>query len=742
MPQIFQCLLGDQSLIIETGRLANQAGGSVTVQYGDTLILVTACVSNEPREGTDFLPLTVDYEERHYAVGKIPGSFIRRESRPSQDAILADRLTDRSLRPLFPKSFRNDIQVVITILSADQENDPDVLAIIGASTALSLSTIPFDGPVGAVRVGCLDGELVLNPTFTQLASSSLDVVVASTSDALVMVEAGAKEIPDQLILDAIKFGQQANLEITRLQQQIIDACGKPKMDFKPAEENHEVGEAVSAITGGRLKELVYRPKAEREEALATIKEELSQELEEKFPSRDIKSALDSLLRREVRSQILEQGARVGGRGLSEVRPISCEVGLLPRTHGSAVFSRGGTQVLSITTLDSVRKEQLIDTISPEETKRFMHHYNFPPYSNGEVKRMGGPGRREIGHGALVERALAPVLPSEVDFPYTLRLVSECLSSNGSTSMASVCASVLSLMDAGIPISAPVAGVAMGVIAEDDKFVLLTDIEGLEDAYGNMDFKVAGTAQGITALQMDIKLKGIPYHVIENAIKQANDARLFILDKMSQTISSTRPELSKYAPRMYKITIDPAKIGTVIGPGGKMIRSITEETKATIDVENDGTVIIGSTNEEGAQKAMKIIQDLTRDIEVGAMYTGKVTRVINIGAFVEILPGKEGMVHISELADYRVPSVEDVVKVGDEIMVMVTEIDRMGRVNLSRRAVLQRQSKTDSENDTVAPGFQGQSHNPPPQSRGGDLERRPRGGPPRRFPDRGRKPPQR
>jgi polyribonucleotide nucleotidyltransferase len=742
MPQIFQCLLGDQSLIIETGRLANQAGGSVTVQYGDTLILVTACVSSELREGGDFLPLTVDYEERHYAAGKIPGSFIRRESRPSQDAILADRLTDRSLRPLFPKSFRNEIQVVITVLSADQENDPDVLAIVGASTALSLSTIPFDGPVGAVRVGCLDGELVLNPTFTQLANSSLDVVVASTSDALVMVEAGAKEIPDQLILDAIKFGQQANLEIIRLQQQIIDACGKPKMDFKPTEENHEVEEAVSAITGDRLKELVYRPKAEREEALATIKEELSRELEEKFPSREIKSALDSLLRREVRSQILEQGARVGGRGLSEVRPISCEVGLLPRTHGSALFSRGGTQVLTLTTLDSVRKEQLIDTISPEETKRFLHHYNFPPYSNGEVKRMVGPGRREIGHGALVERALAPVLPSEVDFPYTIRLVSEVLSSNGSTSMGSVCASVLSLMDAGIPISAPVAGVAMGVIAEDDKFVLLTDIEGLEDAYGNMDFKVAGTAQGITALQMDIKLKGIPFHVIENAIKQANDARLFILDKMGQTISSTRAELSKYAPRMYKITIDPAKIGTVIGPGGKMIRSITEETKATIDVENDGTVIIGSTNEEGAQKAIKIIQDLTRDVEVGAMYTGKVTRVINIGAFVEILPGKEGMVHISELADYRVPSVEDVVKVGDEIMVMVTEIDRMGRVNLSRRAVLQRQSKTDSEKDTVAPGFPGRSHNPPHQSRGGDLERRPRGGPPRRYPDRGRKPPPR
>ncbi len=742
MPQIFQCLLGDHSLIIETGRLANQAGGSVTVQYGDTLILVTACVSSEPREGADFLPLTVDYEERHYAAGKIPGSFIRRESRPSQDAILADRLTDRSIRPLFPKSFRNEIQVVITVLSADQENDPGVLAIVGASAALSLSTIPFDGPVGAVRVGCLDGELVLNPTFTQLASSSLDLVVASTSDALVMVEAGAKEIPDQLILDAIRFGQQANLEITRLQQQIINACGKPKIDFKPTEENPEVEEAVSAITGGRLKELVYRPKAEREEALATIKKELSRELEEKFPSKEIKSALDSLLRREVRSQILEQGARVGGRGLSEIRPISCEVGLLPRTHGSALFNRGGTQVLTTTTLDSVRKEQLIDTISQEESKRFLHHYNFPPFSVGETRRIIGPGRREIGHGALVAKALAPVLPSEVDFPYTIRLVSEALSSNGSTSMGSVCASALSLMDAGIPISAPVAGVAMGVIAEDDKFVLLTDIEGLEDAYGNMDFKVAGTAQGITALQMDIKLKGIPYQVIENAIKQANDARRFILDKMSQTISSSRPELSKYAPRMYKITIDPAKIGTVIGPGGKMIRSITEETKATIDVENDGTVIIGSTSEEGAQKAIKIIEDLTRDIEVGATYTGKVTRVINIGAFVEILHGKEGMVHISELADYRVPSVEDVVKVGDEITVMVTEIDRMGRVNLSRRAVLQGLSKTDMVKDTAAPGFPGKSYNPPPRSRGGDLERRPGGGPPRRFPDRGRKPPQR
>ncbi len=742
MPQILEYLVGERPLVIETGRLATQADGAVTVQYGDTLVLVAACVSSEPRVGTDFLPLTVDYEERHYAAGKIPGSFIRRESRPSQAAILADRLTDRSLRPLFPKSFRNDIQVVITVLSADQENDPDVLAIVGASAALSLSAIPFEGPVGAVRVGCLDGELVLNPTFTQLGDSSLDLVVASTSDSLVMVEAGAKEVPDSLILEAIKFGQQANQGIIRLQQQLSEAGGKPKMDFTPTEVSPEVEEAVSAIIGGRLSEVIYKPKGEREEALTAIKEELSQELAEKFPLQEVTSALESLLRREVRSQILERGARVGGRGLSEVRPITCEVGFLPRTHGSALFNRGGTQVLTTTTLGSMRKEQLIDTISPEESKRFLHHYNFPPYSVGEVRRIVGPGRREIGHGALVERALAPVLPNEEDFPYTIRLVSEALSSNGSTSMASVCASILSLMDAGIPISSPIAGVAMGVIAENDKYVLLTDIEGLEDAYGNMDFKVAGTAEGITALQLDIKLKGIPYEVIEKAIKEAHDARRFILDKMSQTISSSRPELSKYAPRMYKITIDPDKIGTVIGPGGKMIRSIVEETKATIDVENDGTVIIGSTSEEGAQKAIKIIEDLTRDVEVGTVYTGRVTRVISIGAFVEILPGKEGMVHISELADYRVPSVEDVVKVGDEIMVVVTEIDRMGRINLSRRAVLQGLSKVSNVKDTMSSGFAGKPQTPPQRPRGGDLERRPRGGPPRRYPDRGRKPPDR
>jgi polyribonucleotide nucleotidyltransferase len=735
MPQVFETLLGDRTLFIETGKLANQAGGAVTLRYGDTVVLVTACVSDNPREGTDFLPLTVDYEERHYAAGKIPGSFIRRESRPSMDAILADRLCDRSLRPLFPKSFRRDIQVVITVLSTDQENDPDILAITGASAALMISPIPFDGPVAAVRVGCIDGELVLNPTFSQLAESTLDIVVTSTTNALAMIEADAKEVSNDLILEAIKFGQQANQEIIRLQQQLVKACGKPKIEFNPPEAGPEVEQEVSAALGDRLKEVAFKQKEERVEAFAAIKEELNQKLEGKFEPQQVSSALDSLLKQAVRAQILDHGTRVAGRGLTEVRPITCEVGLLPRTHGSGLFTRGGTQILTITTLGPGRKEQLIDTISPEETKRFLHHYNFPPFSVGETRRIVGPGRREIGHGALAERALTPVMPSEEDFPYTIRLVSEALSSNGSTSMGSICASSLSLMDAGVPIKKPVAGVAMGVIAENDKYVLLTDIEGLEDAYGNMDFKVAGTADGITALQMDIKLKGIPYEVIEQALEQSREARLFILDKMNQTISASRPELNKYAPRMYKISIDPEKIGTIIGPGGKTIRSIQEETKTTIDVDNDGTVIIGAVDEESARKAVKRIEDLTKDVEVGTIYTGKVTRIISIGAFVEILPGKEGMVHISELADYRVPSVEDEVKVGDEIMVKVTEIDRMGRVNLSRRAVFQDSKGEGGGSAPSGPDRRPQGSRPP--HGGGD--RRSGGGPPRRYPDRGRKP---
>ncbi len=736
MPQSVEQQIGGRLFTIETGKLAGQADGAVTIRYSDTIVLVTACVSPKPRENVDFLPLTVDYEEKHYAAGKIPGSYIRRESRPSMDAILADRLCDRSLRPLFPKGFNHETQIIITVLSTDQENDPDLLAINGASTALGISSIPFDGPVAAVRVGYINGELVLNPTFSQLHESSLDIVVAGTADALVMVEAEAKEVPDDLLIKAIEFAQQANHDIIKLQQQMIQSCGKPKMEIHPVTVDPTLENEASTMAAGRLSQIIFMKKAERVQALAELQAELYQKFEEKYPSQQIDAALESLLKKEVRYQVLEKGLRVAGRGLKEVRPITCDVGFLPRTHGSSLFTRGGTQILSTTTLGPSRKEQLIDTISPEETKRFLHHYNFPPFSVGEVRRVVGPGRREIGHGALAERALIPVIPSEEDFPYTIRLVSEALSSNGSTSMGSVCASSLSLMDAGVPIRTPVAGVAMGLFAADDKYVVLTDIEGLEDAYGNMDFKVAGTASGITALQMDIKMKGIPIDVIAQALRQGYDARQFILDRMNQTLSASRPDLSKYAPRMYKITIPPDRIGTLIGPGGKTIRSLQEETKTTIDVENDGTVLIAATDEESARKAIKMVEDLTRDVEVNAIYTGKVTRIINIGAFVEILPGREGMVHISELADYRVPSVEDEVKIGDEIMVKVIEIDRMGRINLSRRAVFQDASGGGKDRTTPPsiPASSPRSQYPPR----GERDRRP-GGQHRQFSDRGRRP---
>jgi len=729
MSQVFECMVGDRPLVIESGKLANQAGGAVTVRYGDTVVLVTACVSSESREGMDFIPLTVDYEERHYAAGKIPGSFIRRESRPSQDAILADRLIDRAIRPLFPKEFRNELQVIVTVLSTDQENDPDILAMIGASSALSISDIPFAGPIGAVRVGSIDGELMLNPTYTQLAESSLDLIVAGTGDAVVMAEAEAKEVPESVLIDAIRYGQRAIQDIIAVQERLREACGKPKMVAETAATSPEVIEAVSSTLGGRLDEAIHKEKSERQEALAAIRHELLQELGERFNQNEVLSALQSEIRRLLRESILDKGVRADGRRPNEVRTITCEIGFLPRTHGSALFTRGGTQVLTTTTLGSVGKEQTIDTISQEDSKRFMHHYNFPPFSVGEVGRLGAPRRRAIGHGALAERALTPILPSEEDFPYTIRLVSEVLSSNGSTSMASVCASSLALMDAGVGVKAHVAGVAMGLVTRDDKYAVLTDIEGLEDAYGDIDFKAAGTAEGLTALQMDIKLKQVSYEIVQEALEQAREARLFILGKMNDTISTCRPELSKYAPRIYKLMIPPEKIGAVIGPGGKMIRSIIEETGTTIDIDNDGTVLIGSVSEEGAQKAIKKIESLTREVEVGATYTGRVTRVEAYGAFVELWPGKDGMVHISELADYRVPSVEDVVKVGDEIMVMCTEIDQMGRVNLSRRAVFQGLSKVANVKDTRASGFPRKPQSRPQGPR--SDQRGPRGRPPPR-----------
>jgi len=681
--------IGEHTLTLKTGELAAQAGSAVTVSCGDTLVLVTACMAKEPREGIDFLPLTVDYEERLYAAGKIPGGFFRREGRPGQQAILSCRLTDRLLRPLFPKGLRQEVQIITTVLSVDQQNSPDVLAAVGASAALTLSEIPFDGPVGTVRVGHVDGEFVMNPTYSQLQESLIDIVVAGTREAVVMVEAGASEASEAVVLEAIKFGQQANQQIIGLQEQLQEACGKTRLQLEVDKPDPELESAVSSALGGKFALIVGIARVERDEALSALKDEVTAKLGERYSPQEILPVFEARLKAELRASILERGIRPGGRQPKDIRPIECAVGLLPRTHGSGLFSRGLTQVLNIATLGSVGDEQRLDGLTLEETKRFMHHYNFPPFSTGEVKRIGGTGRREVGHGALVEKSLTPVIPSEDDFPYTIRLVSEVLSSNGSTSMASVCASTLSLMDAGIPIKAPVAGIAMGLVtAEDGRFAVLTDLEGLEDAYGDMDFKVAGTAEGITALQMDTKLKGLSYEILDKALDQAREARLFILDKIHETITSSRPELSKYAPRMIKIMIDPSKIGAVIGPGGRMIRSIIEQTKATIDIENDGSVLIGSTDGEAAQKAIAMIEDLTKEVEVGGIYTGKVTRLMGFGALVEILPGKEGLVHISELADYRVPSVEDVVKVGDEITVMVMELDPQGKMRLSRRAVLQ------------------------------------------------------
>jgi polyribonucleotide nucleotidyltransferase len=688
MSESVQGDIGGRRLTIDTGKLAAQADSAVTVSYGDTVVLVTVCASDEPRGNGDFVHLTVDYEERHYAVGKIPGSFIRREGRPSEEATLAGRLTDRSLRPLFDKNLHNDVQIVVTVLSTDQENDPDILAVNGASAAMVISSIPFYGPVAAVRVGYIGGNLVLNPTLPQLADSLLDLVIVSTREAIVMVEAGAKEVSQEIVLEGIKFGHQANQDIIKLQESLGRTYGKPKMEVKAPETSDELPKSLSLEFESILGESVgIAERTERDKAIAEIKHKAVEKFKETFPEADIDSVLENQIKKATRDLILENRRHIDGRQPNEIRTISGEVGFLPRTHGSGLFSRGLTQVLTITTLGSLRQEQLIDGLGLEETKRFMHHYNFPPFSTGEVKRLGSPGRREIGHGALAERALTPVIPSEDEFSYTIRLVSEVLSSNGSTSMASVCSSTLALMDAGVPIKAPVAGIAMGLVTGDNNdYIVLTDIEGMEDAYGDMDFKVAGTEQGITALQLDIKLRGVSYDILAEAIKQARKAHTEILNKLRQIISTSRSELSPYAPRMYKMTIDPGKIGAVIGPGGKTIRSIIEEAKVTIDVENDGTVIIGSPSQEAAQKAIEKIESLTREVEVGGIYTGKVTRLTNFGAFVEILPGKEGLVHISELEDYHVAKVEDVVKVGDEIMVKVIEIDHLGRVNLSRRAV--------------------------------------------------------
>ena len=852
MSQIFETQFGGRTLTIETGKLARLAGGSVTVRLGDTMVLGTANRS-DPRPGLDFFPLTVDFEERMYAAGKIPGGFIKREARPSEAAILAARLTDRPIRPLFPEGYKDDVQLVITVLSTDQENDPDVLGTVAASAALTISEIPFLGPIGAVRVGRIDGEFVVNPTYSDLERSELDLVVSGTRDAIMMVEAGAKLLPEDVMAEAILFGHRAIQPLIDLQEELQKAVGKTKripyiepsaesvLDFvaaakdgrefavidvettgtdaamgdllevavvkvrdgaisdrwstlvnpgrpivgnqlhgltdadvagapSPAEAVQQaldhIGDAIvvghnvgfdlgfleAALSSAKLEPGRYidtlvlaregypeigqykleglssffgidlsqnhraLPDAEATAALLlwfandlpgrieTLKSQIGDSIRANRSGGDAKGLLEAARRnarvskglfglihkKTVRKLVLDEGIRMDGRGITEIRPISVDVGLIPRAHGSGLFTRGDTQALTIATLGSSSDVQRIDTISPITEKRYLHHYNMPPYSTGENKPMRGPGRREIGHGNLAERALVPVLPDQEEFPYIIRLVSECVTSNGSTSMASTCGSTLALMDAGVPIKAPVAGAAMGLMSEPDgRFAVLTDILGKEDAFGDMDFKVTGTRDGITALQMDIKVRGINEAIIRDGLKQALDARLFILDKMVEVLPEARVEMSDFAPRIITIKINPEKIRDIIGKGGSMIRKIQEETQTEINVEDDGTVEIAAVSGENSRKAIQWIESLTREVEVGALYLGKVTRIMGFGAFVEILPGKEGLVRIGELADYHVPTVEDVVSVGDEVMVVVTEIDRQGRVNLSRKAAMQR-----------------------------------------------------
>ena len=670
--------------------MAKQAGGSALVRYGDTAVIVAATASAEPREGIDFFPLTVDYEEKLYSVGKIPGGFIKREGRPSESATLAGRLIDRPIRPLFPDGFRNDVQVVATVLSVDQDNSPDIPAMIGASCALCLSDIPFGGPIGGVRVGRIAGEFIINPTVAQQEQSDLNLIVAGTKDAVLMVEAGASELSEAIILEAIMFGHNVIRELVQFQEEIAAQAGKPKRQIKLYDAAPEVNAAVrDFVTDKLLAAVANADKLERETQIKKVKTATAEHFAPTFPDKgkDVSYVVQKVLKETVRKMITVDKIRPDGRKVDEVRAVSCEVGLLARTHGSGLFTRGQTQVLTITTLGAMGDEQILDGLGVEDSKRYLHHYNFPSYSVGETRPSRGPSRRDIGHGALAERALVPVIPSEVEFPYTIRLVSEVLESNGSSSMGSVCGSTLSLMDAGVPIKSPVSGVAMGLVKDGDNYTILTDIQGMEDALGDMDFKVAGTKQGVTAIQMDIKIAGITKDILEDALAQAYRGRMHIMDIMLSTISEPRTELSPFAPRIITLLIDPDKIRDVIGPGGKIIKKIIEDTGVTIDIEDDGKVFIAAVDVAAGQKAVEIIQNLVRDVEVGATYTGKVTRLMNFGAFVEILPGKEGLVHISQLSNQRVNKVEDVVKPGDEIMVKVTEIDRQGRINLSRKALL-------------------------------------------------------
>ena len=691
MEKSFRMELAGRSLIVETGKMAKQASGAVLVRYGETVVLVTSTASKEAREGMDFFPLTVDYEEKMYAVGKMPGGFLRREGRPGNSAILNARLIDRPIRPLFDKRCRNDIHVMATVLSVDYDNAPELCGMLGASASLGISDIPWDGPIAGVRVGRVDGKFVINPTQEQLKVSTLNITVAGSETAILMVEGGAQEAPEEDVLDAIMFGHETIKELVAFQKKIIEEVGKPKRTLIFPEIPEEIKTAIYAYAERPLKEAIFNPdKLTREAHMEEVRKEAEAHFKEIYPENgsDIAECLNHLTKEIVRHMISVDKIRPDGRALDEIRPISCEVGLLPRVHGSALFTRGQTQALTITTLAPMSETQIIDDLTQETEKRYIHQYNFPSYSVGETKSSRGPGRREIGHGALAERALIPVIPTVEEFPYAIRVVSEILESNGSSSQASVCGSTMSLMNAGVPIKAPVAGIAMGLVNEGEHFTVLTDIQGMEDALGDMDFKVAGTAKGITAIQMDIKIHGLSREILLAALQQAQKGRMFILGKMAECIDKLAEHLSPYAPKIITLTIPVDRIRDVIGSGGKIINKIISETGVKMDVEEDGHVYIATPDEEAAQRAKKWVEELTHEVQVGETYLGKVTRLMKFGVFVEILPGKEGMVHVSQLATRRVEKPEDVVHEGDEIMVKVTEIDDKGRINLSRKALLQ------------------------------------------------------
>ena len=699
-----QRTLNGKVLSIETGRVAKQADGAVLIRFGDTVILATAVMANTPREGIDFFPLTVDFEERMYAAGKIPGGFIKREGRPSERAILSARMTDRPIRPLFPKGMRNEVQIVITVLAADQENPPDVLGMLGASTALSISRIPFDGPVGAVRVAQVAGEFVLNPTLSEVQESDLDLIVAGTREGVIMMESGAKEVPEDVMLAAIAFGNEGIQQMIDLQEELVALINPVKVVMPEPEVDAELVSGTKEYEQ-RIRETIINPsKAARESATSDLINEIAAEMLVRFPekSSQIRSYIEKQVKATFRSLILDEGHRPDGRKADEIRPISSEVGVLPCVHGSGLFTRGQTQVLTVITLGGMGEGQSLDNIWPDSEKRYMHQYNFPAFSVGEARPLRGPGRREIGHGALAERALLPVIPSIEDFPYTLRLMSEVLESNGSSSMASACGSTLALMDAGVPIKAPVAGIAMGMVSDDTRAVVLTDIQGVEDGSGDMDFKVTGTRDGITATQMDVKRGGLSPELMARAFEQARQARLFILEKMTEIIGAPRADLSPNAPRVITLEIHPDKIGDVIGPGGKVIKKIQSDLNVKIDIEQDGRVFIAAADGVTGNAARKMIEDITRDVVEGEVYVGKVVKIAPFGAFVEIAPGRDGMIHISQLAHERVERVEDVLNIGDEVVVKVIEKDPTGKIRLTRKAML----------PPPEPGAEGSAPRPP------------------------------